>query len=73
MTDYSDKDIIILAEAISNNWIRYNDCSSDECRFCYEKIWRNDYCPHESDCPVLVAKDVLTRKGEAIREAGGKE
>lgn len=66
--DYSKEDIEKLANAVINNWEDYNVQSRYLCRYCAgyhgktEKptIKCDDGFPHDLDCPVLIAQDVLT-------------
>ena len=54
-----------LATTIMGCWKEYDDGDYSPkgycCQFCYGSSWKGyDNVEHDLDCPVLVAKDVLT-------------
>lgn len=62
------KDIEALCDAITNEYIREDSRSCDYCIYCGKK-YGNHYLriikngekeTHEADCPVLIARDVMT-------------
>ena len=63
-----ESDAELLANAILDNWHDYEDGDYSPrghgCKFC-DCTWSwgsYDEVVHALDCPVLVAKDILTRK-----------
>ena len=57
----TDKEALkVLAEAIKESQTTTNPEDADRCTFCYKEhsIKYNKY-PHESDCPALLAEEVL--------------
>jgi len=59
----TDKEALkVLAEAIKESQTTTNPEDADRCTFCYKEhsIKYNKY-PHESDCPALLAEEVLNR------------
>lgn len=58
-----EEDTIIIAKAILEEWEWYDDYDNTiNCRFCEtsKPASSSGIFKHEVDCPVLVAKDVLT-------------
>lgn len=58
-----------LAKTILEWWEEYDDGDYSPrgyyCEFCDGDSWvGHDAIVHDLDCPVLVAKDILTRAGE---------
>ena len=61
-----ESDAKILAEAVMDEWKEFDDSDYSPkgyfCSFCYCSSWEGyDKIVHDLDCPVLVAKDVLTK------------
>lgn len=61
-----ESDAKVLAEAILEEWEQYDDGDNNPkghyCLFCYKESWKSVAdIKHAIDCPVLVAKDVLTK------------
>ena len=56
-----EDDARTLAETIIDYWKEYDDGKGYCCMFCCGSSWKGyDKVVHDLDCPVLVAKDVLT-------------
>ena len=58
-------DAVLLAEAIFDEWKAYDNCDYSPmhyyCLFCYNNSHKShDDVKHNLNCPVLVAKDILT-------------
>jgi len=56
-----ESDIKIVCEALIEKFEQYENNSYDHCRYCgSDETKQNGDYVHEVDCPVLVAKDLLT-------------
>lgn len=70
MNDFLETDVIILAKTILEDPVRYNGGDRNchyYCIFCgaeSENGHNNTIVKHKTDCPVLIAQDILTRVNE---------
>lgn len=69
----AEKKLTILAEAIGSTYLKWNsnflDESSFECLYCGKACpdrYDEERIEHDSDCPVLLAKDIL-QPGDEIK------
>lgn len=65
---FSHSDVETLAESVLEHWEESDPQNSYHCRFCWGKFDRTKdrgapgyKYPHDTDCPVHVANDVMTR------------
>ena len=64
---FDPKDIKTIAQAmVDYHIVPYNGYEGEHCRYCYGEAWEDEpeRTEHDLSCPVLVAKDVLTRIDE---------
>jgi hypothetical protein len=69
MINTFENDAITLAKAVVDLHSRYNDdanhldLNGHECFYCQTGYFKTqDKIVHEIDCPVLIAKDLITQK-----------
>jgi hypothetical protein len=71
----------IIAEALCQSWVEDDSAVGTlVCRLCFRKVpnygateWDSEAIQHETDCPVLLAKAILTRQHVTLptpRKAG---
>ena len=64
--EYSKEDVEELAGTILNNWEDHSSQNRYKCNYCAgypgaeHPTKEVDGYPHDLDCPVLIAQDVLT-------------
>lgn len=63
---FNKKNVKIVAEAVINNSLQCVDYIEDrfthyQCVYCHEEFFTIKNFKHDINCPVLVAKDLLTR------------
>ena len=75
MAEFDEWDVMELAVAVDTFWLTLNDCGKDYCRYCYCDQWTR-YTPlvqvveerHHDDCPVTIARAVMTGYDDVVRE-----
>jgi len=67
MCEFNKEDVLILARAILDNPIDYcenihylGNIPEYFCRYCDAEDYTSEDFKHKSDCPVLIAQDILT-------------
>ena len=64
MSEFAKEDVLVLAKAVLEDHIEYHDGDYGEEWSCYHCMGRSKYSAedvvHDLDCPVLVARDILT-------------
>ena len=68
MCEFSKEDVLTLARLVLEDSTEYDDEESwidntpvISCKHCGSIGFRPDDVEHESNCPVLIAQDILTR------------
>lgn len=58
-----EEDIETVCNAVIDNQEEYDPIDGDYCRFCGSEEYNKDGSfKHRVDCPVLVAKDLMSRR-----------
>jgi len=65
-TEFSEKDVKIVAKALVDHSVHCVDYIEDrftyyQCIYCHEEDFFPERVKHDMNCPVLVARDLLTR------------
>lgn len=61
---FDEKEVVKIAKAIINRYTDFDNNSYDHCTHCEHIIYSRGFGvsreDHELDCPVILAKDMLT-------------
>jgi hypothetical protein len=64
---FKKEDVYSVAKQVLENHVRDGGTQRDYCAFCYSEYWGGKV-EHDSDCAVLISKDLLTGSGVEYTE-----